>query len=77
MINEYRPNETVIKKEKEPLKYHYTSPEGLLSILENGCLHFTDIGYCNDKAEKIFVVKCRKRGVKYANNHSTIAKRKR
>lgn len=31
--------------------YHYTSPEGLLGILENDSLHFTNIYFLNDKSE--------------------------
>lgn len=31
--------------------YHYTPPEGLLGILENDSLHFTNIYFLNDKSE--------------------------
>ena len=35
--------------------YHYTSPEGILGILENKTLRFTDCQYLNDKSEFIYI----------------------
>lgn len=35
--------------------YHYTSPEGILSILENKTLRFTDCQYLNDTSEFIYI----------------------
>lgn len=37
--------------------YHYTSPEGLLSILVNKTLRFTDCQFFNDKLEYIYIRK--------------------
>lgn len=39
------------------LRYHYTSPEALLSIVQNQTLRFSDIRYMNDKTEGIYFVK--------------------
>lgn len=43
--------------EDDGVKYHYTSPEAFLSIINNKSLRFTDIRYMNDKSEKIYFVK--------------------
>lgn len=37
--------------------YHYTSPGGILSILQNDKLWFTDCQYLNDKSEYIYIKK--------------------
>lgn len=37
--------------------YHYTSPEGLFSILENKTFRFTDCQFFNDKLEYIYIRK--------------------
>lgn len=41
------------------IRYHYTSPQGLLSILgeENPSIRFTDVRYMNDKSEMVLFVK--------------------
>ena len=38
-------------------KYHYTSPNALLSILTTGCLRFTDARYMNDTSETLYFLK--------------------
>lgn len=58
LIKSFRSNDEVVIKKGESLKYHYTSPEGLLSIVNNGRLQLTDINYFNDKSENIYIVKC-------------------
>lgn len=35
--------------------YHYTSPEGVLGILHEKSLHFTDAQYLNDKGELLYI----------------------
>lgn len=35
--------------------YHYTSPEGLYSILENATIRFTDCQFLNDKSEAMYI----------------------
>ncbi len=40
-IREFNQNEEV---DMEP-QYHYTSPDGFLSIVKNNCLRFTDISF--------------------------------
>lgn len=35
--------------------YHYTSPEGIYSILKNKTLWFTDCQYLNDKNESLYI----------------------
>lgn len=47
-----------IKIKSSQTKYHYTSPEGLLSIIKNSGLYFTDIRYFNDKSENTYIFKC-------------------
>jgi len=37
--------------------YHYTSPDGILGILKNKELRFTDCQYLNDKGEFIYIRK--------------------
>ncbi len=36
--------------------YHYTSPEGLKSIIDNSSLHATDLYYLNDASEGLYVL---------------------
>lgn len=38
-------------------QYHYTSPEGFLSIVKNNSLRFTDISFLNDISESIYMLK--------------------
>ncbi|MFL0267940.1 DUF2971 domain-containing protein [Candidatus Clostridium radicumherbarum] len=49
----------VIKRHTKTQKivYHYTSPSGILSILQNDKLWFTDCQYLNDKSEYIYIKK--------------------
>ncbi len=35
--------------------YHYTSPDGILCILNNKTLRFTDCQYLNDKGEFVYI----------------------
>ena len=35
--------------------YHYTSPDGILGILKNKTLRFTDCQYLNDKGEFVYI----------------------
>ena len=43
------------KKIMSNIVYHYTSPEGILSILKNKTLRFTDCQYLNDKNELLYI----------------------
>ena len=45
------------QKENIDNTYHYTSPEGMLSILQNRTLRFTDCQFFNDKLEYIYIKK--------------------
>ncbi len=38
-------------------QYHYTSPDGFLSIVKNNSLRFTDISFLNDMSESIYMIK--------------------
>lgn len=44
-------------KSENGVKYHYTSPEAFLSILQNRYVRFSDVRFMNDTAEKINFVK--------------------
>lgn len=55
-IQRFRTNDDSIIKD-EGIKYHYTSPDAFLSIVNNKSLRFTDIRYMNDKSEKIYFIK--------------------
>ena len=57
LINTFKPGLEENPKEKNKLKYHYTSPNALLSILKNQQIYFTDIRFLNDKSEDIYLVK--------------------
>ena len=57
LINTFKPGSEENPKEKNKLKYHYTSPNALLSILKNQQIYFTDIRFLNDKSEDIYLVK--------------------
>ena len=57
LINTFEPGVEGKFKDRNRLKYHYTSPEALLSILQNNEVFFTDIRFLNDKSEDIFLVK--------------------
>lgn len=57
LIMPFDPGEDSVSSDRYPLKYHYTSPEALLSILEKNEIFFTDIRYMNDKSEDIYLVK--------------------
>ena len=57
LINTFKPGSEENPKEKNKLKYHYTSPNALLSILINQQIYFTDIRFLNDKSEDIYLVK--------------------
>lgn len=48
-------NETA--NQRKNIQYHYTSPNGLLSIIKNKSLRFTDIRFLNDKSESLYLVK--------------------
>lgn len=61
----YRPSEEKSVK-KQYAKYHYTSPEGMLAIVKNKSVYFTDIRYFNDKSENIYIYKC---FFDFLNNH--------
>ena len=52
-IREFNQNEEV---DMEP-QYHYTSPDGFLSIVKNNCLRFTDISFLNNVSESIYMLK--------------------
>ncbi|AEY65433.1 DUF2971 domain-containing protein [Clostridium sp. BNL1100] len=39
------------------IKFHYTSPEGLKSIIDNSIFRFTDCQFLNDKSEYIHIEK--------------------
>ena len=41
--------------EKVNCVFHYTSPEGLYSILKNRTFRFTDCQFFNDKSEYVYV----------------------
>lgn len=43
LINTFEPGSERNSKEKKKLKYHYTSPDALLSILQNQVIFFTDV----------------------------------
>ena len=45
-------------------KFHYTAPEGLLSIIKYQTLYFTDIRYFNDKSENTYIYQCFKKFLK-------------
>ena len=57
LINRFRPGVEDSVKDVDGLMFHYTSPGGLLSILENNEVFFTDIRFLNDKSEDIYLVK--------------------
>lgn len=57
LIHSFSPGKEKEIKDKNNLKYHYTSPEALLSILKGKTIHFTDIRFLNDKSEDIYLVK--------------------
>ena len=40
-----------LPKIEDPVVFHYTSPEGLMGIVGNQCLWFTDAAYLNDLSE--------------------------
>ena len=46
-----------ILADKHKIKYHYTSPDALLSILTQKKIRFTDSRFMNDKSETLYVVK--------------------
>jgi len=49
---------SIIKHTKTDQKtYHYTSPMGLYSIIQNGKLWFTDCQFMNDKSEYVYIKK--------------------
>ena len=53
LINTFKPGSEENPKEKNKLKYHYTSPNALLSILKNQQIYFTDIS-CKVLLDEIF-----------------------
>lgn len=55
-IHNYRRDGIVLDK-SEKIVYHYTSPEGLLGILNNQNVRFTDIRYMNDRSEGVYFIK--------------------
>ena len=55
-IHNYHRDGVVLDK-NESIVYHYTSPEGLLGILDNQNVRFTDIRYMNDRSEGVYFVK--------------------
>ena len=57
LISRFRPGVEDRVKDVDGLMFHYTSPSGLLSILENNEVFFTDIRFLNDKSEDIYLVK--------------------
>ncbi len=57
LIHSFSPGQNKEVNDKDGLKYHYTSPSGLLSIINNGNLYFTDIRYLNDKSENVYLIK--------------------
>ena len=64
-IQKYIPGERIHVKSTK-LKFHYTSPEGFLSIIKKSGLYFTDIRYFNDKSENTYIYHCFK---KFLNKH--------
>ncbi len=64
-IQHYKPGEKINVKSRNA-KYHYTSPEALLSIIKNSTVYFTDIRYFNDKSENTYIYNCFK---EFLNNH--------
>ena len=57
MIKSFQPSVgEVIMDKRETLKYHYTSPNAFLSILNGRKVHFTDARYLNDKTEDEIVI---------------------
>lgn len=56
-IQKYIPGEEIYVKSSKT-KYHYASPEGLLSIISNTEVYFTDIRYFNDKSENSYIFNC-------------------
>lgn len=57
LIRTFQPGAEDNAKNTDKLKYHYTSPDALLSILKNQKIFFTDIRFLNDKSEDIYLVK--------------------
>ena len=55
-IHNYHRDGVVLDK-SENIVYHYTSPEGLLGILDNQNVRFTDIKYMNDRSEGVYFIK--------------------
>ena len=55
LISRFRPGVEDSVKDVDGLMFHYTSPSGLLSILENNEVFFTDIRFLNDKSEDIHI----------------------
>ena len=56
LIRTFQPGAEDNAKNTDKLKYHYTSPDALLSILKNQKIFFTDIRFLNDKSEDIYFV---------------------
>ena len=42
---------------KTAIKYHYTSPSALLSIIQSGKIRFTDARFLNDRSEIVYFIK--------------------
>ena len=57
LINRFKPGVEDSVKDEDGLMFHYTSPDGLLSIIANNEVYFTDIRFLNDKSEDIYLVK--------------------
>ena len=53
LIKIYRDMKLPIQHTKKPI-FHYTSPEGILGILNSKSLFATDLNYLNDKSEGIY-----------------------
>ena len=45
------------ESEDNKIVYHYTSPEGFLSIIKNKNLWFSDIQFMNDRSEYVYIKK--------------------
>lgn len=58
LIKKFSPKTNAETNVDDGIKYHYTSPDALLSIMKYGKIRFTDIKYMNDKAESMYFVKC-------------------
>ena len=53
LIKIYKNMKLPIQHTKKPI-FHYTSPEGILGILNSKSLFATDLNYLNDKSEGIY-----------------------